>query len=374
MRKFIFFCFIICSWATGLHAQRVFIAHRGVNMHGTIAGENSLEAISLAKRAGFQAIETDVRLSADGCLVVMHDSTLNRTCLNTDGTTLSVQVPVKTKTLIELKQDFILKADKSEMRSRIPTLREFLTECKRNGLYTFIEPKLLDETGRHYKDIITLADEVLGRGNYVITSNNRANEIIRDLGVYDVRLMGILYQTAFEKIQNQGDCIMAISASRFDENEYDRYVALARSHGLMRESHADKFVHFNKINRNDINFISTDLLAPDLSGQGTLLVDKHEFKNFICPAITTAGNILLKKDQTVVLNEPLPCVTFGGIYLEIELKGNVEIELGNQTFNVKTGNIGKHQVLIYNASPAFKVKSLSDESEIKRLMLKIVQF
>ena len=167
---------------------------------------------------------------------------------------------------------------------------------------------------------------------------------------------------------------MAISASRFDEDEYDRYVALAKSHGLMRESHADKFVHFNKINRNDINFISTDLLAPDLNGQGTLLVDKHEIKDFICPTIPTVGNILLKKNQTVALNEPLPCVTFGGIYLEIELEGNVEIELGNQIFNVKTGNIGKHQVLIYNTSPVFKVKSLSDESEIKRLMLKIVQF
>lgn len=374
MRKFVFFCFIICSWITGLHAQRVFIAHRGVNMHSTIAGENSLEAISLAKRAGFQAIETDVRLSADGCLVVMHDSTLNRTCLNVDGTTLSAQIPVSTKTLIELKQDFILKADSLEVRSRIPTLREFLTECRRNGLYTFIEPKLVDETGRHYKDIIILADEVLGKGNYVITSNNCANEIIRSLGIYDVRLMGVLYQTTFEKIQKQGDCIMAISASRFEGNEYDHYVALAKANSLMRESHADKFMHFNKINRNDINYISTDLLAPDLDGQGTLLVSKHEIKDFICPTQTTAGSILLKKEQTVVLNEPLPCVTFGGIYLEIELKGHAEIKLGNQIFKVKTENIGKHQVLINNASPAFEVKSLSDELEIKRLTLKIVQF
>ena len=87
-----------------------------------------------------------------------------------------------------------------------------------------------------------------------------------------------------------------------------------------------------------------------------------------------AGSILLKKEQTVVLNEPLPCVTFGGIYLEFELKGHAEIKLGNQIFNVKTGNIGKHQVLINNASPAFEVKSLSDELEIKRLTLKIVQY
>lgn len=71
---------------------------------------------------------------------------------------------------------------------------------------------------------------------------------------------------------------MAISASRFDEDEYDRYVTLAKSHGLMRESHADKFVHFNKINRNDINFISTDLLAPDLNGQGTLWLINMKLK------------------------------------------------------------------------------------------------
>ena len=362
MRAFLFFCFIIFSWVTGLRAQnctvglvgqpqRVFIAHRGVNMNCTIAGENSLEAISLARRAGFQAIETDVRLSADGHLVVMHDSTLNRTCLNADGTALSIPIPIRTKALRELKQDFILKSDRPELRSRVPTLREFLTECKRNGLYTFIEPKIVDETGRHYKDIITLADEVLGKGNYVITSNNRANEIIRGIGIEDVRLMGILYQTTFEKIQHLGNCIMAISASRFDENEYGRYVALAKENGLLRESHADKYAHFDKINRNDINYISTDLLAPDLKDQGTILVDKHEFDD-----------------------ESLPYVTFGGIYLEIELEGSAEVKLGNQIFNIKTGESGKHQVLINNAVPAFEVKSLSEESEIKRFMLKVVQF
>lgn len=373
MRKYVFFYFIIISLFTGLRVQsrtvepagqsyRVFIAHRGVNLHSTIAGENSLEAISLARRAGFKAIETDVRLSADGCLVVMHDSTLNRTCLNADGTVLSIQVPVRTKTLKELKEDFILKADNPNMRSGIPTLREFLTECKRNSLYTFIEPKLVDETGQHYKDIIALADEVLGKENYVITSNNRANEIIRGIGIDDVRLMSILYQTTFEKIRSQGNCIMAISASRFDENEYDRYVALAKASGLARESHADNFAHFNKINRNDINYISTDLLAPDLNGREATLVDNHKF------------SILLKKGQTVVLNEPLPYVTFGGIYLEIELKGNAEVKLGNQTFNMKTGDSGKHQVLINNEVPAFEVKSVSDESQIKRLTLKVVQF
>ena len=119
--------------------KRVFIAHRGVNMRSTVAGENSLEAIRLAKAAGFGAIETDVRLSADGALVVMHDSTLNRTCLHADGTPLSEPVAVAGKTLRELRSDYILKAADPACRTRIPTLEEYLAECARNGLYTFIE-------------------------------------------------------------------------------------------------------------------------------------------------------------------------------------------------------------------------------------------
>ncbi|GMA89878.1 glycerophosphodiester phosphodiesterase [Homoserinibacter gongjuensis] len=65
---------------------RRFIAHRGVHLGFTIAGENSLEAVALARRAGFACIETDVRLSSDGELVVMHDETLNRTAALADGT------------------------------------------------------------------------------------------------------------------------------------------------------------------------------------------------------------------------------------------------------------------------------------------------
>ena len=211
--------------------KRVFIAHRGVNMRSTVAGENSLEAIRLAKAAGFGAIETDVRLSADGALVVMHDSTLNRTCLHADGTPLSEPVAVAGKTLRELRSDYILKAADPARRTRIPTLEEYLAECARNGLYTFIEPKLYDPTGRHYRDIVAAADAALGRDRYVVTSNNRANDVIRRTGIDDVRLMGILYQTTFERIEALGDVIVAVSATRFDEADYSRQVARVKAAG-----------------------------------------------------------------------------------------------------------------------------------------------
>jgi len=57
----------------------VIIAHRGSSMH---APENTLSAFQLALDQGADAFEFDVRLSSDKSVIVIHDSTLDRT---TDG-------------------------------------------------------------------------------------------------------------------------------------------------------------------------------------------------------------------------------------------------------------------------------------------------
>lgn len=57
----------------------VVIAHRGDSAH---APENTLAAFLLAAEKGADAIEFDVKLSADGHVIVIHDQTVDRT---TDG-------------------------------------------------------------------------------------------------------------------------------------------------------------------------------------------------------------------------------------------------------------------------------------------------
>jgi glycerophosphoryl diester phosphodiesterase len=57
----------------------IIFAHRGASAQ---APENTLAAFELAARQGAPAIELDVKLSADGQVVVMHDATVDRT---TDG-------------------------------------------------------------------------------------------------------------------------------------------------------------------------------------------------------------------------------------------------------------------------------------------------
>jgi len=52
-------------------------AHRGASAH---APEHTLAAYDLALEQGADALELDVRTTADGVLVVLHDPTLARTC------------------------------------------------------------------------------------------------------------------------------------------------------------------------------------------------------------------------------------------------------------------------------------------------------
>ena len=52
------------------------IAHRG---HGVAAPENTISAYRLAVEAGAEMIETDVNITKDGKLVIIHDWRLGRT-------------------------------------------------------------------------------------------------------------------------------------------------------------------------------------------------------------------------------------------------------------------------------------------------------
>jgi glycerophosphoryl diester phosphodiesterase len=54
----------------------VIFAHRGASAH---APENTLAAFELALQQGADALELDVKLSADGHVVVIHDATVDRT-------------------------------------------------------------------------------------------------------------------------------------------------------------------------------------------------------------------------------------------------------------------------------------------------------
>ena len=102
------------------------VAHRA---HHVAIPENTIPAILSAIAIGCDYVELDVRTTADGHLVVLHDSSVDRT---TDGTG-----KLKELTLAQVKSlDAGIKRGDKWKETRVPTFRECLEVCQGNiGIY-----------------------------------------------------------------------------------------------------------------------------------------------------------------------------------------------------------------------------------------------
>jgi glycerophosphoryl diester phosphodiesterase len=94
-------------------ARPIVVAHRGAPL---IEPENTIPSFEAAVAAGADAVEFDVRLSADGLPVILHDAALDRT---TDGHGLARDL-----TVAELARITIPRGDGSP--TSVPTLEEAL--------------------------------------------------------------------------------------------------------------------------------------------------------------------------------------------------------------------------------------------------------
>lgn len=115
------------------------INHRGFN---NIAPENTLPAYRLSKQKGFDFVECDIGLTSDGVPVLLHDDTINRTARNADGSAISGSVNINAITYEQaLAYDFGVYKGAAYAGTKIPTFEEFISLCKKLGLYAYIELK-----------------------------------------------------------------------------------------------------------------------------------------------------------------------------------------------------------------------------------------
>lgn len=107
-------------------------AHRGCSNY---TPENTEASIMLAGMCGATAVEIDVRITKDGKLVLMHDTTVDRM---TNGTGRVDELEYKE--ISKLKIDGGANAEKFK-KLRVCTLAKALKMCKRYGMFVYVELK-----------------------------------------------------------------------------------------------------------------------------------------------------------------------------------------------------------------------------------------
>ena len=113
------------------------IAHRGLPLE---CPENTMIAYKEAYNKGFRILETDIKLTSDDVLVLLHDQTINRTARNSDGSVISEEIDISSITYEEaLNYDFGVYKGSEFAGEKIPRLEDLLLFAKKKNCIVYID-------------------------------------------------------------------------------------------------------------------------------------------------------------------------------------------------------------------------------------------
>ena len=119
-----------------------FRAHRGCPEFP----ENTMIAFEKAVAEGFEQIETDPQYTKDGVIVLIHDTRVNRTCRNSDGSEIIEPVFVSDLTYEELMQlDAGIAFGEEYRGTKVPRLEELLELLDGKGILLDLDKKIPTE-------------------------------------------------------------------------------------------------------------------------------------------------------------------------------------------------------------------------------------
>ena len=112
------------------NANVLAIAHRGYSLE---CPENTMIAYKEAYNKGFRILETDIKLTSDNVLVLLHDQTINKTARNNDGSVISEEINISSITYEEvLNYDFGIYKGTEFAGEKIVKLEELLLFAKKH--------------------------------------------------------------------------------------------------------------------------------------------------------------------------------------------------------------------------------------------------
>ena len=129
-------------------------AHRGVC---TDCPENTMSAFLAAVEQGYDIIELDPAVTADGKIVVLHDATLDRTGRNPDGSTVEEGINISDITYEEaLQYDYGLWFGENFAGEKLPLLTEVIDFSKEHNIPLKIDNKIFRFEEKYRNEIIRM--------------------------------------------------------------------------------------------------------------------------------------------------------------------------------------------------------------------------
>ena len=113
------------------------IAHRGYSLE---CPENTMVAYEKAYEKGFRILETDIKITSDNVLVLLHDNTINSVARNIDGSELTETINISNITYNQATQyDYGLYKGSEFKGTKLATLEDLLLFAKKKNCIVYID-------------------------------------------------------------------------------------------------------------------------------------------------------------------------------------------------------------------------------------------
>ena len=359
------------------------ICHRGVHLNGI--PENSLDAYRIAGYCGYDYVETDFCPTKDDELVLMHDSTINRTMKNkSDYSDIVEDVEVVSKTLSELRENYVLASDDVRMRKPIPTLEEFFVTCRESAVFPIAEIKTSGATKEHVKKAFDLGCKTLGVENFGFCSfSYELLDYARSLSD-DILLLylgnstlGTTNTVTSKSRETKNTVWYADINGRFTQKVTKEDIEEYKKRGLKIATWLINPIEFNNAMKRGDEIIATDYVAPNLSKfKGMTYKSERDFSEFITDGTIKEGILILEEGQILKANaSAMTKLWLGGYFLSVVGKGNFLITADNLNITIDSVESDRYifQGMIDNQIPYLTIKAIG-KTEIQFIEYSYVRF
>ena len=307
-----------------------YVSHLGAayNTFDTIPSQSVFD-IERAKRLGFKAIELNVLTTSDGEFITTHGvgGAFGNAFTSLDNTNLT-NVLVSSVTLSYIKTNVRYKSTLDKYKVAPPTLEEALLACHKFGIVPAIQ---------YVAGVIEIADEILGKGNYILSlmTNDRPS------GVFDGPCMSWLTLNTeadvLAKCNASGGAYMAgfnstnAAYSSFTDGDWKSMFGMLHSNGYraMTAYLTDPMKNHKMITAG-LDYICSTYQIPDIiSGNICNLTNNESWSDFTTTGSVSNNAVSLSSGQTIRPHDTYSSVFLGGGAMHIRFNGSITVTMGH---------------------------------------------
>ena len=351
---------------TGPFYAHLFLDKIYENSTNITVPSESLEDIRISKRLGFNVIEANVQMTSDGKFVVIHGAggKFGYEVTDLNGAFTYADTAINSVTLDWIKANIRYRSDLPRFRTQIPTLEEFLTECRIQGMVPFSQASTAA--------MVALLDNIMGYGNYIAYNGTRAltqAPIVQYLSLATkaeimerARSIGVPYIYA---MANLGD---------FTDEELADIVHSLHAEGFMIGTAYVSGMAANRVRKLGFDLIASTWNINDFDNANICtLCNGLNWDDFaITGATPTDSGVSLSSGQTIAPATAPNAVFLAKAVLHLTFSGELYVSMGSEDAVVSSDGVNEIQLSSYfiNSAPTFQISGRTAGATITDIVFK----